>query len=163
MRALHSPRTSALACVAAIIGGAGNGIELPAIMGLVQQLSPSEMHGRLIGAVESITALSLAAGLVLGGALVALISVRPAFAVVAAATIATAGALMLLTRSGSVPRHQAGPAAAAPVEDAALVLRRPRGCHEAGPADGPLKCDALTAVKYDRLDMTISSSPNVSS
>lgn len=126
-----------LACVAAIIGGAGNGIELPAIMGLVQQLSPSEMHGRLIGAVESITALSLAAGLVLGGALVALISVRPAFAVVAAATIATAGALMLLTRSGSVPRHRPDQQPPPPVEDVALRLALSAGVHEAGPADGP--------------------------
>ncbi|HEY0516061.1 MAG TPA: MFS transporter [Solirubrobacteraceae bacterium] len=85
-----------LGCVAALVGGIGNGIELPALMGLVQDLAPPEMHGRLIGAVESLTALSLAVGLAGGGALVAALSVRPAFAVVAVATVATAGMLLRL-------------------------------------------------------------------
>jgi MFS family permease len=88
----------ALGCVAAVVGGVGNGIELPALMGLVQQLAPSSMHGRLIGAVESLTALSLAFGLALGGVLVAALSVRTAFAVVAVATVATAALLLRLAR-----------------------------------------------------------------
>ncbi|HXB16299.1 MAG TPA: MFS transporter [Solirubrobacteraceae bacterium] len=99
-----------IACIAAVVGGLGNGIELPAIMGLVQQLSPGEMHGRLMGAVESLTALSLAVGLLIGGALLAALTVRVSFAVVAAATIATAVALFLLTGSPEEPVEPAAPA-----------------------------------------------------
>ena len=58
------------------------------------------MHGRLMGAVESIAALSLAIGLLLGGALVALISPQAGVPVVGPAQRSPRlGALMLLTRS----------------------------------------------------------------
>lgn len=97
--------TLAVACGAAVLGGLGNGVELPALMSLVQQLAPSHMHGRLMGAVESLTACSIALGLLLGGALVALSSTRFAFGVVALATGAVAAALLRLgrqeTNSGS--------------------------------------------------------------
>jgi MFS family permease len=72
----------ALACVAAVVGGVGNGLEVPSLISLVQRLTPQRLHGRLIGAVESIDALCLAIGLPLGGALVALSSPRVAFLVV---------------------------------------------------------------------------------
>ncbi len=45
----------ALACVAALIGGVGNGVELPSLISLVQRLTPQHLHGRLMGAVESLT------------------------------------------------------------------------------------------------------------
>jgi MFS family permease len=90
----------ALACVAALIGGVGNGVELPSLISIVQQLTPQQLHGRLMGAVESLTALSLAVGLLLGGALVALSSPRAAFVVVGLGTIATSAALLRLTLRG---------------------------------------------------------------
>ncbi len=71
-----------LACVAALIGGVGNGVELPSLISIVQRLTPQHLHGRLMGAVESLGALCLAIGLPLGGALVALSSPRVAFLVV---------------------------------------------------------------------------------
>jgi MFS family permease len=92
--------TLAIACAAAVIGGLGNGVELPALVSLVQALAPSSMHGRLMGAVESLTAFSVAFGLVLGGALVALASTRFAFAAVAVATIVVAVILLSLGRRG---------------------------------------------------------------
>jgi len=88
----------ALACIAALIGGVGNGVELPSLISLVQQLSPQHLHGRLMGAVESLTALSLAIGLPLGGALVALSSPRAAFLAVGLGTTATSVALFRLSR-----------------------------------------------------------------
>jgi len=92
--------TLAIACAAAIIGGLGNGVELPALVGVVQSLAPTNMHGRLMGAVESLTAFAVAVGLVLGGSLVALASTRFAFGTVAVATIVIAGALLRLGRRG---------------------------------------------------------------
>jgi MFS family permease len=84
--------TLALACVASMVGGIGNGLEWPSLISLVQRLTPPELHGRLMGAVESISALCLAIGLPLGGALVAISSARVAFLVLglvsASATVA---------------------------------------------------------------------------
>ena len=71
-----------VACVAALIGGIGNGVEWPSLISLVQRLSPRELHGRLMGAVESLAAIGLAIGLSLGGVLVALSSPRAAFMVI---------------------------------------------------------------------------------
>jgi MFS family permease len=89
-----------LACIAALIGGIGNGVELPSLTSIVQRLSPTHLHGRMMGAVESMTALSLAIGLPLGGALVALSSPRAAFLVVGLGALATSAALLRVSRKG---------------------------------------------------------------
>jgi len=103
----------ALACVASLVGGVGNALEWPALISLVQQLTPPSLHGRLMGAVESLSALCLAIGLPLGGALVALTSTRAAFAVAGAGTLATTAAFVRLTRVG-LERRQSGEAEAPP-------------------------------------------------
>jgi len=85
--------TLAPACAAAFIGGFGNGMQYAALFSAVQRLTPQDLHGRLMGAVESLASLGLAFGLVLGGALVALSSPRVAFLVVGTGTVAAALAL----------------------------------------------------------------------
>lgn len=72
----------AVACLFAVVGGVGNGLEWPSLISLVQRLSPQHLRGRMMGAVESLAALCLAVGLPLGGLLVALISARAAFLIV---------------------------------------------------------------------------------
>ncbi len=89
-----------LACGAALIGGVGNGLELPSLFSIVQRLTPINLHGRLMGAVESLTALCPAIGLPLGGALVALSSSRTAFLLVGLGTIGTSIALLHISRRG---------------------------------------------------------------
>ncbi|HXP29198.1 MAG TPA: MFS transporter [Solirubrobacteraceae bacterium] len=81
--------TLALACLAALVGGIGNGLQWPSMISLVQQLTPPALLGRLMGAVESLGALCLAFGLLLGGALVALSSPRIAFLVVGIGAVST--------------------------------------------------------------------------
>ncbi|HLM85855.1 MAG TPA: MFS transporter [Solirubrobacteraceae bacterium] len=83
----------ALACVAALVGGVGNGIELPSLNSLIQRLTPQRLHGRMMGGVESLGALSLALGVPLGGALVAVSSPRVAFLAIGLGTALTAAAL----------------------------------------------------------------------
>jgi predicted MFS family arabinose efflux permease len=95
--------TLAVACAAALVGGAGNGIELPSLISLVQRLTPKNLHGRLMGAVESLGSLCVAIGLPLGGALVALSSPRAAFAVVGLGAAATSIALFKLSQGGLEP------------------------------------------------------------
>jgi hypothetical protein len=72
----------AVACIAAVAGGVGNGVEWASVISAVQRLTPQQLHGRLMGAVESLGALCPAIGLSLGGILVTLSSPRAAFLVV---------------------------------------------------------------------------------
>lgn len=71
-----------LACIFAVLGGLGNGVQWASLIGAVQQLTPPALHGRMMGAVESIGSLSPAIGLALGGAVTALTSPRSAFLIV---------------------------------------------------------------------------------
>jgi MFS family permease len=80
--------TLAVACAAAVVGGVGNGVEWASVISIVQRLTPQQLHGQLMSAVESLGALCPAIGLSLGGALVALSSPREAFLVVGIASSA---------------------------------------------------------------------------
>jgi MFS family permease len=80
----------AIACLAAAVGGAGNGVQGPAMISAVQQLTPAPLHGRLMGAVGSMSTLCPAIGFALGGAAAALSSPRVAIALAGAvAAVAT--------------------------------------------------------------------------
>jgi MFS family permease len=93
----------ALACIAALVGGVGNGLQWPSLISVVQRLTPQHLHGRLMGAVESLGALCLAAGLLLGGILVAISSPRVAFLVVGLGATATTGVFLRLAPRGLIP------------------------------------------------------------
>ncbi|HEY2719981.1 MAG TPA: MFS transporter [Solirubrobacteraceae bacterium] len=105
-----------LACGAALIGGIGNGLQWPSLISLVQRLTPPALLGRLMGAVESLGALCLAFGLLLGGGLAALSSPRIAFLVVGLGAIATTAVFLRIT-----PRSDAAEAQP-PVETAPNAL-----------------------------------------
>lgn len=82
--------TLAIAAIAALVGGIGNGVQWPSLISAVQQLTPSALHGRLMGAVGSLNALCPAIGFMLGGAIVALASTRVALTLAGiVATLAT--------------------------------------------------------------------------
>lgn len=74
--------TLLLACAASLLGGLGNGVQWAPLISAVQRLTPQALQGRVMGALESVGALSPAVGLSLGGALVALSSPRTAFLIV---------------------------------------------------------------------------------
>jgi MFS family permease len=90
----------AVACVAALVGGFGNGLDWPSLMSLVQRLAPPRLHGRVLGAAESIPSLSMLIGLPLGGALVAISSTRVAFVTIGLGTVIGAGAFLRMTLRG---------------------------------------------------------------
>lgn len=71
--------TLLLACLAAAVGGAGNTLEWPALTSLVQRMTPPQLHGRVMGGLESLASLASAGGLLLGGLLVAVGTPRSAF------------------------------------------------------------------------------------
>ncbi len=117
--------TLPIACAAALVGGVGNGAQWPSLISAVQQLTPKELHGRLMSAVESIGSLCPAIGFMLGGAITALSSPRVAMLVAGVAATAITG---LFVRIASVSfrlerRQEAPPAetsatAAVPAEAA---------------------------------------------
>jgi MFS family permease len=81
--------TLALAALAALLGGVGNGVQWASLIGTVQLLTPERLHGRLMGGVESIGALCPLIGLPLSGLVMALSSPRFAFLLFGAAVTAT--------------------------------------------------------------------------
>lgn len=110
--------TLAIACLAALIGGVGNGIQWPSLVSAVQRLTPPEMQGRLMSAIGSMTALCPAIGFALGGVLAAATSTRIAMLCAGAvATLATAAFLRLWLNG---PLREVGPADERPSE--ALTL-----------------------------------------
>jgi predicted MFS family arabinose efflux permease len=155
-----------LACLAAVLGGIGNGVEWASVISLVQRLTPPALHGRLMSAVESIGALSLALGLALGGALVALSSPRTAFLTVGIGATAMTLVFLALVLKG-LDRYTSGDTqttdAGAPSAQPGTPSAQP---HEATgdeppplvsaaasasiPAPEHLKSDKESAVKYDR-------------
>jgi Major Facilitator Superfamily len=94
----------AVACVAALVGGVGNGLQWPSLISVVQLVTPQDLYGRLMGAVESIGAVCTAIGLTLGGVLVAISSPRVAFSVVGLGAIASTFALLRLATGATRPR-----------------------------------------------------------
>ncbi len=112
----------ALACVASLVGGVGNGLEWPSLISLVQRLTPQHLHGRLMGAVESLAAFCLAIGLPLGGALVALSSPRVAFLVLGLGAATATAAFVRLTLTGLEPARDGELDAAAATDELVEVV-----------------------------------------
>jgi MFS family permease len=148
-----------VACIAAVLGGIGNGVEWASVISLVQRLTPPALHGRLMSAVESIGGLSLALGLSLGGALVALSSPRTAFLTVGIGAVAMTLPFLWLVLRG-LDRHTVvdanttgnGSSSAQPHEATGNGLATPvqAGQEASVPALEHLKSDAASAVKYDK-------------
>jgi len=87
----------AVACLAALLGGAGQGVQWASLISAVQRLTRPDLQGRIMGAVESIGALAPAIGLSLGGAAVALSSPRLTFLIAGIGACATTAAFMRLS------------------------------------------------------------------
>jgi MFS family permease len=92
--------TLGVACAAAVVGGVGNGVQWASFISAVQQLTPGDLHGRLMGAVESMGALCPALGFVLGGAIAALSTPRTAFLVAGLGATLITGAFALISLRG---------------------------------------------------------------
>jgi hypothetical protein len=104
-----------LAFPAALLGGAGNGVQWASLISSVQRLTPQALQARLMGAVESLSALCPAIGLALGGALVALSSPRLAFLGVGIGAAATTVGFLSLIRGGLALERDDAPSEPAPV------------------------------------------------
>jgi len=72
-------QTLLFACLASVVGGAGNGVQWISVMTALQEATPGEYQTRVVGFLESLGAAMPGLGYILGGALVAVGSPRTAF------------------------------------------------------------------------------------
>lgn len=76
---LAAAPTIVLACVASVVGGAGNGVQWVSVLTAVQESLSDALQARVVGLLESIGAAAPGVGFLLGGALTALWSPRIAY------------------------------------------------------------------------------------
>jgi len=69
----------AIACVAAILGGVGNGVQWVAVVSAVQELTSENMQARVMSVLESIGAATLGVGYLAGGVIATVIDPRATF------------------------------------------------------------------------------------
>jgi MFS family permease len=91
---LAAAPTIALACVASIVGGAGNGVQWVSVLTAVQEALPDTLQARVVGLLESAAAAAPGIGFLLGGVLTAVWSPRLAYLVAGLGVVAIALALV---------------------------------------------------------------------
>jgi MFS family permease len=121
--------TLAVACVASMLGGTGNGVQWVAMVSAVQELTTAPMQARVISVLESISSALPAVGFVLGGLIATVYNPRAAFAFAGIGVVVVVGVAIPLLGS-KWPEH-AATEAAGPAEDDVMVELIP-----AMPADG---------------------------
>ncbi len=85
---LAAAPTLAVACVASVLGGAGNGVQWVATISAVQELTEESMQARVMSVLESIGAAMPGVGFAVGGVIAALVSPRMTFLVAGCGVIA---------------------------------------------------------------------------
>ena len=96
----------AVACVAAVPGGIGNGVQWAAFLGIVQELTPRRLLGRVMGVVEGTASIAPVLGYALGG-VIGRVSPRLALLTAGASAVALAASFL---RIGSVRQRAEEPA-----------------------------------------------------
>jgi MFS family permease len=85
---MAAAQTLPVACAAAAVGGAGNGVQWVAVMSAVQELTAQRMQARVIGTLESVSSAVPGIGYVAGGLIASGYSPRATFLVAGAGVIA---------------------------------------------------------------------------
>jgi len=107
--------TIQVACIAAAVGGAGNGVQWVGVMSAVQELAESEYQARVAGLLESLAVLMPGIGFMIGGVVTELLDPRASFALAGAGVLVVLLAAIALLRGakwGTVGAEAATPAAA---------------------------------------------------
>jgi len=103
--------TLALACVAAVVGGTGNGIQWVALVTAVQELTLATYQARVLALLEALASAMPGIGFLLGGAIAAILDPRASFVVAGTGVIAVlAIAIARLRHVEWHPELEQGPA-----------------------------------------------------
>jgi MFS family permease len=98
--------TLAVACLASVVGGAGNGIQWVTAISAVQELTAETMQARVMSVLESIGAAMPGVGFAVGGVIAALVSPRMTFLVAGAGVIAIVAVMAPLLRGNWLERAE---------------------------------------------------------
>lgn len=85
---LAAAPTLAMACLASVVGGTGNGVQWVTAISTVQELTAESMQARVMSVLESIGAAMPGIGFVLGGLIATLVDPRMTFLVAGSGVIA---------------------------------------------------------------------------
>lgn len=85
---MAAAQTLAVACVASVLGGAGNGVQWVAVVSAVQELTIRSMQARVLGTLESVASATPGIGYLLGGLIASGWSPRATFLVAGVGVIA---------------------------------------------------------------------------
>ncbi len=96
--AMAASPSLALACLAAVLGGTGNGVQWVAVVTALQEAVDASMQARVAGVWEAVATAMPGLGFVIGGALTAAVSPRAAFAVSGAGVVLVVAAGTLAWR-----------------------------------------------------------------
>lgn len=96
--AMAASGSLALACLAAVVGGTGNGVQWVAVVTALQEAVDASMQARVAGFWEAVATAMPGLGFVVGGALTATVSPRAAFAVAGAGVVAVVAVIALVWR-----------------------------------------------------------------
>jgi len=104
---MASADTLLVACLASVVGGAGNGVQWISVITALQEATPVDYQARVVVLLESLGAAMPGVGYVLGGALVAIGSPRTAYGVAGAGVLVLVfTAVLLRSRLGLPARPQ---------------------------------------------------------
>jgi MFS family permease len=90
----------AVACVASVIGGTGNGVQWVSAISSVQELTESGMQARVMAVLESIGAAMPGLGFAIGGLIAAIATPRATFLVAGLGVLAIVALAIPLLRGG---------------------------------------------------------------
>jgi MFS family permease len=105
--------TLAIACLVALLGGAGNGVQRVSLITAVQEATEERFQARVAGLLEAMATTAPGLGFLVGGAITAILSPRAAFAV------AGAGVLLLVLAGVLAQMRVAGGALLEPLPEPA--------------------------------------------
>lgn len=103
---LAAAPTLAVACLASVLGGAGNGVQWVAAISAVQELTTEAMQARVMSVLESIGAAMPGIGFALGGVIAAVVSPRMTFLVAGVGVIALVVVMAPLLRGNWVENDE---------------------------------------------------------
>lgn len=106
---LAAAPTLALACLASVLGGAGNGVQWVSVVSAVQELTVQSMQARVISVLESIGAAMPGVGYLVGGLIASVASPRATFLAAGAGVLAiVAVAALVLGRKWPESMEKSG-------------------------------------------------------
>ncbi len=111
---LAAAGTIELACVAAAVGGIGNGVQWVSVLSAIQELTVSQFQARVVGLLEASGKAMPGVGFLLGGVIAAILSPRASFLTAGLGVVAV---LVLATPALSRARWGEGRTASAGTQD----------------------------------------------